>query len=248
MRSFFVDILYKNCIKYCISYITFQSIEWNACGEDVNYGVHFAQEFVDVKETYLLINARRCLAALNDPARSRGNSDDKTRAERDCKLFSRRGVPRKDKIQSKIAKIEMNLHNNAQGREAAKNSRRLSCKCHGVSGSCASKTCWYEVPRMEIIGQDLMKKYRQAQRVTYKYNSKRNTGEFTPKARPHQKPDIGKKLVFISKSPDFCTKNPAKDILGTTGRECNINSTGPDSCEKLCCNRGVIVTHKEVYF
>ena len=208
--------------------------------------MQFAREFVDVKEQLLLINARRCLAALNDPIRGRGNSEEK---EQNCKLFSRRGVPRKDKIQSKIAKIEMNLHNNAQGREAAKNSRRLSCKCHGVSGSCASKTCWYEVPRMDVIGQDLMKKYNQAQRVTYKYNSKRNTVEFTPKAsRPHSKADLGKKLVFISKSPDFCTKNPAKDVLGTTGRECNINSTGPDSCENLCCNRGVIVTHKQVRF
>jgi len=214
-----------------------QSTEWNACGEDINYGVNFAQEFIDVKEISQLRQAQKCLNALKDPS-------SRSRKDESCRAFSRRKMPSGDKLMSKMAKIKMNLHNNAAGREVARSSRKLSCKCHGVSGSCSSKTCWYEIPQMSVIGQDLKKKYDTAQRMTYVRKPREASVELRPKrsSRP-----VGKeKLLYLQKSPDFCTKNPAKDILGTTGRECNLNSMGPDSCDKLCCGRGVIKTTKTV--
>lgn len=42
---------------------------------------------------------------------------------------------------------------------------RTDCKCHGVSGSCAMKTCWKSLPPFRVIGDVLMKKYNRAKHV-----------------------------------------------------------------------------------
>jgi hypothetical protein len=88
---------------------------------------------------------------------------------------------------------------------------------------------------MNVIGRVLKDKYDTAVKVTYTNSDK----ELLPR-RSDRSVKIVDQLIFVQKSPDFCTKNPNKDILGTTGRQCNISSTGPDSCETLCCDRGVI--------
>lgn len=46
-----------------------------------------------------------------------------------------------------------------------KNLLRTDCKCHGVSGSCAMKTCWKTLPSFRVIGDVLMKKYHKARSV-----------------------------------------------------------------------------------
>lgn len=45
-------------------------------------------------------------------------------------------------------------------------------------------------------------------------------------------------LVHIHKSPNYCVEDSGKGIPGTAGRVCNKSSTGPDSCDLLCCGRG----------
>ena len=226
-------------------FLLFQSTEWNACGEDINYGVQFAREFGDVQEQLMLVHAKKCLSAINEQAQGTGRIGDR------CKLLSRDKSPSKEKVRAKMAKIKMNLHNNQAGREVAKKSRRLSCKCHGVSGSCSSKTCWYEIPQMLGIGAALKEKYDSAQRIAYESRFIRGaeTVEIKPRRRSERDTMVLKdKLLYLSKSPNFCTKNLAKDIIGTTGRECNIDSIGPDSCDALCCDRGVIRTTKTVIY
>ncbi|XP_062545202.1 protein Wnt-2 isoform X2 [Armigeres subalbatus] len=59
----------------------------------------------------------------------------------------------------------MNLHNNRVGRKIVKLLLRTECKCHGVSGSCAMKTCWKSLPSFHAIGDIMMKKYRKAKMV-----------------------------------------------------------------------------------
>ncbi|XP_057374199.1 protein Wnt-16-like [Daphnia carinata] len=58
-------------------------------------------------------------------------------------------------------------------------------------------------------------------------------------------------LIHIHKSPNYCVEDPKKGILGTSGRVCNKNSTGSDSCDLLCCGRGYntqVVRHVERCF
>ena len=194
-----------------------------------------------MQDLLMLRLSERCLTAINDQQRG-GHIGDR------CKKVTRNKSPSKEKVRAKMAKIKMNLHNNQAGREVAKKARRLSCKCHGVSGSCSSKTCWYEIPQMAVIGGALKEKYDSAQRIAYETVMKRDveTVEIKPRGRKVRETIVRDNLLYLSKSPNFCTKNMAKDIIGTTGRECNINSNGPDSCDQLCCDRGVIRTTKTV--
>lgn len=39
------------------------------------------------------------------------------------------------------------------------------CKCHGVSGSCAVRTCWRALPPFAAVGAALRDKYRRARHV-----------------------------------------------------------------------------------
>lgn len=58
-----------------------------------------------------------------------------------------------------------NLHNNEAGRVAVKRTMRELCKCHGVSGSCATKTCWRQISKFREVGDHLKKMYKQALKI-----------------------------------------------------------------------------------
>lgn len=45
-------------------------------------------------------------------------------------------------------------------------------------------------------------------------------------------------LIYIHSSPNFCDTNPLLRTPGTSGRVCNITSSGIDGCDILCCGRG----------
>lgn len=36
---------------------------------------------------------------------------------------------------------------------------RIHCRCHGVSGSCTSQTCWMQIPTFQEVGNALKRKY-----------------------------------------------------------------------------------------
>merc|ERR1712110_151851 len=58
-----------------------------------------------------------------------------------------------------------NLHNNEAGRVAVKKNMRELCKCHGVSGSCATKTCWKQISDFRQVSDYLKKMYKQALKI-----------------------------------------------------------------------------------
>ncbi|CAG7720061.1 unnamed protein product [Allacma fusca] len=112
----------------------------------------------------------------------------------------------------------VNLHNNEAGRKIMERLMRLECKCHGVSGSCEIKTCWRVMPNLRQIGEFLRSKFEFAKMVEEK--------------------KIGSRRGLAVKNSE------QRGSLGTKGRVCrqvsftdNV-STIPDSCSKLCCNRG----------
>lgn len=139
--------------------------------------------------------------------------------------------PRGQKAKARKA---MNLHNNEAGRMVVVRSTRPTCKCHGVSGSCSLKTCWYQVPSFREIGDKLRQAHISAieMRMTKK-------GQIKPRrsGRTAKKPGI-MDLVYIESSPDYCRRNARTGVPGTRGRECNIDSTGTDGCGLMCCGRG----------
>lgn len=57
------------------------------------------------------------------------------------------------------ARSLMNLHNNEVGRRAVIKKSRVTCKCHGVSGSCSLITCWQQLTSIREIGEYIHKYY-----------------------------------------------------------------------------------------
>lgn len=132
---------------------------------------------------------------------------------------------------------------------------RTECKCHGVSGSCAMKTCWRTLPPFRVVGDTLMRKYNKARLVDgvppeveleSKSGHRKNALRLIYKRRglksSHSKKMQTPKrleLVYIAASPNYCDEDLSQGSLGTFGRPCNRNKTkGVEGCDLLCCGRG----------
>nr|CAI5870440.1 unnamed protein product [Callosobruchus analis] len=86
---------------------------WGGCGDNLEYGYKFTQNFVDVREK-----------------------------ERKFKRGTR-----------EQGRVLMNLHNNEAGRRAVIKKSKVTCKCHGVSGSCSLITCWQQLATFREVGE-----------------------------------------------------------------------------------------------
>ncbi|KAH8413738.1 hypothetical protein KR222_005447 [Zaprionus bogoriensis] len=130
------------------------------------------------------------------------------------------------------ARSLMNLHNNEAGRRAVIKKTRITCKCHGVSGSCSLITCWQQLSSIREIGDYLREKYEEATEVKLNKRGRlqvKNSQFKVP--TPHD-------LIFLDESPDWCRANRLLQWTGTHGRVCNKSSSGLDGCGILCCGRG----------
>ncbi|CAG9567463.1 unnamed protein product [Danaus chrysippus] len=62
-------------------------------------------------------------------------------------------------------KTLIKLHNHNAGRLAIKNNMKVECKCHGLSGSCTLRTCWWRMPTFREVGDRLRDKFEGAAKV-----------------------------------------------------------------------------------
>lgn len=166
-----------------------------------------------------------------------------------------------------------NLHNNQAGRVAVRKTMKQLCKCHGVSGSCATQTCWRQVSEFKEVGKFLKKQYKRALRVDYDDDNSdqldnlmsnrierrvpRNQRDKRRSARAEtltgsQQKVKKRKLVFLQSSPDYCRMNVTAGYKGVIGRTCESDPKSPDprgtirKCTKLCRQCGLYVRKKVV--
>lgn len=118
------------------------------------------------------------------------------------------------------------------------------CKCHGVSGSCTTKTCWKQPANLSKIADYLRKQYRLAAKV-----GPSSTTAPHPKTLSQQLSLLDKnKLAFSEASPEYCYENKQLGIHGTLGRYCSmekknlngneVSKSERNSCERLCTDCG----------
>nr|CAD7397719.1 unnamed protein product [Timema cristinae] len=149
----------------------------------------------------------------------------------------------------------VNLHNNAVGRGAVRASLQRRCKCHGLSGSCTTKTCWMQVSNFQDIAKDLRRKYDKAVRVSFEPRRRSlvlgnsavgSSGNLISEYNTQQ-------LVYMEESPDYCLENNSTGWPGTRGRSCSKpvgDSVTPEekrSCRNLCHGCGYRVRRNRRY-
>ncbi|OCT70194.1 hypothetical protein XELAEV_18037115mg [Xenopus laevis] len=146
------------------------------------------------------------------------------------------------------ARAAMNLHNNEAGRKAVKSTMKRTCKCHGVSGSCTTQTCWLQLPEFREVGNYLKEKYHKALKVDLFHgagNSAASRGAIAETFRSISK----KEIVHLEDSPDYCLENKTLGLLGTEGREClkrgkALSKWEKRSCRRLCGDCGLAVKER----
>ncbi|TKS90348.1 EGF-like and X-link domain-containing adhesion molecule 2 Fasciclin [Collichthys lucidus] len=135
----------------------------------------------------------------------------------------------------------MNQHNTEVGRQAIHRTMSTHCRCHGVSGSCAVKTCWKTMAAFERVGAYLKERYERSIQVLDR--SRRKTRRKDQRRLPDKQ-----QLIFLNKSPNYCLEDQRRGVAGTRGRRCSRSSPGSDGCNLLCCGRGYnthVVRHVE---
>jgi len=190
---------------------------WGGCSDDINFGIKIAESFLDDED------------AGHDP------------------------------------KALMNAHNNNVGRmvcfnetdfslikcipfsQAIKNTMVKKCKCHGVSGSCTTQTCWMKVADFHEVGNYLKETYRKAMKIGYTSRGnalgrvKKNIADqlsvsaistSVPGINDNVSPSRMKiqeemknlplsRLAFTEDSPSYCSLNRTSSSKDTVGRRCS---------------------------
>lgn len=133
-------------------------------------------------------------------------------------------------------------------RQAVKGTMQRTCKCHGVSGSCTTQTCWLQLPEFREVGNYLKEKYQRALKV----DLLRGAGNSAASRRAIAETFSSisrKELVALEDSPNYCLENRTLGLPGTEGRECvkkgkNLTRWEKRSCKRLCGECGLVVEER----
>uniref|UniRef100_A0A914WIB1 Protein Wnt n=1 Tax=Plectus sambesii TaxID=2011161 RepID=A0A914WIB1_9BILA len=212
------------------------TFKWKGCSDNVVYGQKVSREWADAPWR----KKRRRAQQRN---RTRTDDDD----EADGTLYNDMAIMSMEEFMRNSEEItpraKMNQHNNDVGREVTHQQLTRKCKCHGVSSSCSVRTCWNTLPELHVIAEKLKDRYVQATEVRA-MSKTRPQLEFEPVALTGS---VSKEnLVYIRKSPDYCTEDRRVGSIGTKGRLCNATSDQHDGCDTMCCGRGYTTESMEV--
>nr|BDP28887.1 Wnt8 protein [Cladonema pacificum] len=142
-------------------------------------------------------------------------------------------------VTNKARKI-FNWENSMVGLNLYKEKLPVLCRCHGISGHCATKYCWKTTPvNLRNVSMELRKMYESAERFELNFTQKDAT---LNKKRKQRKASFSRytrtkpSLKFIDDSPNYCQSNKRLGITGTLHRECDHYNES--SCLDLCSKCG----------
>jgi len=87
--------------------------------------------------------------------------------------------------------------------QAVRRQMKLQCKCHGMSGTCSTRTCWLAIQQFRLVATSLRRRYDGATRVQVAQDANR----LVVANRAHKKP-TRRDLIYLEQSPDFCEYDP----------------------------------------
>lgn len=87
---------------------------------------------------------------------------------------------------------------------------RRKCRCHGISGSCTTQTCWIQVAPFEEISRKLKDLHRKSVRVTHNAVEKSiiiGNSASDVLVQVKEIPGTENRLIYMVRSPDYCVTN-----------------------------------------
>lgn len=231
---------------------------WGGCSDDIQYGTWFSRRFLDQGVATLAKHSKGG-ATSSSPNGGDGSTNTSLVSTGTTATVVASAIPA-DVV------LVMNQHNSEAGRQAVARTMSTDCRCHGVSGSCAVKTCWRTMAPFERVGRYLKERYEHSVQVmerTFPPGPPTTAGPSSttktpvtpgggklpstpPPTRIVRRREKGRRrvplgaeeLVFVRKSPNYCVEDSHAGVAGTRGRRCNRGSGGADGCGLLCCGRG----------
>ena len=142
----------------------------------------------------------------------------------------------------------------------------MVCKCHGVSGSCTTRTCWHKLPPFRRVGDFIKRKFQNALFVESHNGALRMTSSATVVNDQSKAPNSATlrarrndplmpirptDLIFLAPTGDTCWQNGTSLV---EGRRCiparKKRATSPPeetrSCSVLCKSCGLRVVSSVV--
>ncbi|KRX71219.1 Protein Wnt-11, partial [Trichinella sp. T6] len=244
-------------IAYCpcgnaVSGAKFDDYIRKGCSDNVPYGQKVSKEWTKIKKfkAAMRLQQQQQQQQLQQKQqqfqRSRNRNRKRVQSQRsyhdDIMRYMRENgnvypyVHKKPKRILLAPRARMNHHNYRVGRNIINHMLELKCKCHGVSGSCNLKTCWKVLPPLIQIGEMLRKKYSRAAEVRWLNGGNSARYNVEPYALVGRVTEDD--LVYIRKSPDYCTEDRRVGSIGTQGRTCNATEQSSAGCDSMCCGRG----------
>ncbi|KFD67719.1 hypothetical protein M514_07454 [Trichuris suis] len=210
------------------------------CSDNIQYGQKVSKEWTKLSRPKM--QGKQRFNGNRNRRLFRHDTDDSVYAKGDSDLF----YVHQEEEAALTPQARMNQHNNRVGRNVIGQMLETKCKCHGVSGACNLKTCWKVLPPLSHVGAALKGRYRRATEVRWLSGGNSAHYDVEPFALFGRVTE--EDLVYIKKSPDYCTEDRRVGSQGTRGRACNVTMHTSASCDSMCCGRGhVTVVDQHIF-
>lgn len=147
-------------------------------------------------------------------------------------------VNTRSKGSSRLARICSPLSHTLQIFQDTVSDTPAHCHCHGYSGACTFRTCYSDLPEFSVIGDTIKEAFRtDSCKVT---SNRRNGAQHAWIPQDGCETVTDRSLLYSHKTPGHCVANPYYGIPGVEGRVCDPDSSGPNSCQHLCLECGLV--------
>jgi hypothetical protein len=116
------------------------------------------------------------------------------------------------------------------------------CKCHGMTGTCSTKTCVKKASGLRLIGNTIKAMLNRARKVEPENRQRPDLKlvlvDARKSSRMSEESPRKSELFYTEDSPSFCQRDDTLGIAGVSGRICSKDPSDVNSCRLMCCGQG----------